>query len=1009
VTVTPGEDDTDNNFVEEQLGTISGYVSEDTNNDDIGDLFLSGVTITLNGPGGVQTTTTDATGYYEFTGLVVGDYTVSEQDETLIDPDYVDVYDGDESNDGDANDGVLNQDDVIDVTLTPGEDDEDNNFVERFLPNLSITKVAGEPVAVGDGTYNISYTVMVSSIGKIGTTYNLSDTPKFDDDVVINSGSYSGQNSGSMNLTNGVSTTLANNQSIGASPAVHSYTVTFNVNLDFEDNIGDEEYTGCEGECDPEGGNKGLLNSATLSYDGNTEKDCDCEELPASVGNFVWEDKNANGIQNSGESGIQGVEVKLFDSNSNLIDTKFTGSMGEYLFVDLSPGDYYIEFVKPDGFESSPKNALGLPGDTKPTDSDASPTNGRTDSFTLSYGEAELDIDAGFYQLLSLGNFVWNDINNNGIFDNGESPIPGVSLTLWKDENGDNIPDVSTGKNTTTNPNGEYLFTELVEGDYVVVVNTSNFVFGNALVGFATSTGNNPTPDPDLNDTNNDDNGYDPGLNIGIISYAVTLSAGDEPTNDGDSDANSNLTVDFGFYRPASIGDFVWYDDDGNGIQDNNTDEQGINGVIVRLHDAITGNILQTTITSQSPLNPTEQGYYLFGGLAPGDYYISFETPANHIITDFNEGENSYIDSNIDGTYGIGTTGLISLNPGDMRTDIDAGFYLSAKVGDYVWKEIPTDDSNGALENIQDATDIGVNNVLVKLINNTTGLVVDTQLTHTNPDTGEDGYYMFTGVKASQYYIELDTVGVTGLIPAQNYTQYTYVTPNQGFDDKLDSDIVDFFEHRTLVFTVEPADCIDNIDIGFKNMEIILPVEYELFTGRHNEVRDINELTWVTASEINNDYFEVFRKFENGNWSIIGEVEGVGSSLERETYHFDDENIEKEGVYYYRLNQIDYNGSATLSDQISINVQRKGVVVTNIYPNPASYYLNVNISTKDSDVVSARIFDSKGRLLKQVVNNLEIENQTTLNVDVQDYSAGSYFIEVLVGKQLFNHKFIIVK
>ena len=107
---------------------------------------------------------------------------------------------------------------------------------------MKITKVASTPVAVGDGTYDISYTVTVSSLGGVGTTYNLSDTPRFDDDVIINSGSFSGQNNGPMNLTNGVPTTLATNEVIGASAAMHTYTVTFNVSLDLDDDVGDNEY-----------------------------------------------------------------------------------------------------------------------------------------------------------------------------------------------------------------------------------------------------------------------------------------------------------------------------------------------------------------------------------------------------------------------------------------------------------------------------------------------------------------------------------------------------------------------------------------------------------------------------------------------------------------------------------------------------------------------------------------------------------------------------------------------
>ena len=139
-----------------------------------------------------------------------------------------------------GNNGLLN---TAELT-NDGETKEDCDCED--LPELKITKVASAPVAVGDGTYNISYTVTVSSLGGAGTTYDLSDTPKFDDDVIINSGSFSGQNSGSMNLTSGVSTTLATNQSIGASPAEHTYTVTFNVALDLDDNIGDNEYDPCD-------------------------------------------------------------------------------------------------------------------------------------------------------------------------------------------------------------------------------------------------------------------------------------------------------------------------------------------------------------------------------------------------------------------------------------------------------------------------------------------------------------------------------------------------------------------------------------------------------------------------------------------------------------------------------------------------------------------------------------------------------------------------------------------
>ncbi|MEL6391095.1 MAG: carboxypeptidase regulatory-like domain-containing protein, partial [Bacteroidota bacterium] len=129
----------DNNFVEEQLGSISGVVLEDTDNDDIGDTPIEGVEITLtdDDSGETITTTTDENGEYIFEGLEPGDYTVTFQDESEIDEDFVDVFDGDESPE-DGNDGVDDlDDDTIAVTLEPGEDDEDNNAVEEQLGTIS--------------------------------------------------------------------------------------------------------------------------------------------------------------------------------------------------------------------------------------------------------------------------------------------------------------------------------------------------------------------------------------------------------------------------------------------------------------------------------------------------------------------------------------------------------------------------------------------------------------------------------------------------------------------------------------------------------------------------------------------------------------------------------------------------------------------------------------------------------------------------------------------------------
>jgi len=179
----------------------------------------------------------------------------------------------------------------------------------------------------------------------------------------------------------------------------------------------------------------------------------------------------------------------------------------------------------------------------------------------------------------------------------GEPGIEGVTLVLWTDDDNDGLPDTNTGVTTETAADGTYEFTELAAGNYVIQIPLTNFGPGGALEGMENSTGNDPTPDPDDDNINDDDNGIFVN-GVGIINLAATLTLDEEPINDGDTDPNTNLTVDFGFFDPstqptpmptpdtsdlAAIGNFVFFDTDQDGLQD--PDEEGVAGVIVVLEE----------------------------------------------------------------------------------------------------------------------------------------------------------------------------------------------------------------------------------------------------------------------------------------------------------------------------------------------------------------------------------------------------------------------------------------
>ena len=254
---------------------------------------------------------------------------------------------------------------------------------------------------------------------------------------------------------------------------------------------------------------------------------------------------------------------------------------------------------------------------------------------------SNLTIDFGFYNSVSLGNYVWLDIGssgqvgatgfNNGRVDAGENGIPGVNMELYYDTNASGLFDAGDQfiSTTTTNASGLYLFTNLsptksANTAYLVVISGTNFCLGGALFGDANSTGSVGGN----SDVNNQDHGLektggDQGCGDVVASTPVSVTVGDEPINDDDTDPNSNLTLDFGFWPflnvndvEVSIGDLVWYDVNNDGIAA--PAEVGVDGVAVELYQDTNAsggyNAGDTLIDSVPTANG---GLYFFGGLTP--------------------------------------------------------------------------------------------------------------------------------------------------------------------------------------------------------------------------------------------------------------------------------------------------------------------------------------------------------------------------------------------------------
>ena len=214
---------------------------------------------------------------------------------------------------------------------------------------------------------------------------------------------------------------------------------------------------------------------------------------------------------------------------------------------------------------------------------------------------------------------------------------------------------------------GQYLFTFLPPGEYIVWVDASNFLPGGALYGLANSPGET---DPD-NDINDDDNGVMLGAPFGgVASKALTLTAGGEPINDGDNSEYTNLTIDFGFTPGVAIGNRVWCDTDSNGRL--NGSETGPAGVTVQLY-GLGGD--GTAYTADDPLVAQQTtgsgGYYTFLSVAQGSYYVAvvkasvpaqcglMSSPGGGDNPDADDEDAQGGDDGVPGTFGSPIEGLV--------------------------------------------------------------------------------------------------------------------------------------------------------------------------------------------------------------------------------------------------------------------------------------------------------------------------------------------------------------
>ncbi|HMQ69177.1 MAG TPA: T9SS type A sorting domain-containing protein [Ignavibacteria bacterium] len=256
-----------------------------------------------------------------------------------------------------------------------------------------------------------------------------------------------------------------------------------------------------------------------------------------------------------------------------------------------------------------------------------------------------------------------------------------------------------------------------------------------------------------------------------------------------------------------------------------------------------------------------------------------------------------------------------------------------------------------------------------------------------------DGSSMFAGgvsLYKYQNHGDLDTLAAIGHIDDVYLTATMFVDPRYfdgGFGDAL------------------------NALVGWVTSNDPLPVELTSFvaTTTGNDV----DLSWSTASEINNSEFEIERSATEGEWTKIGAVAGNGTTTSPNSYSYSDKGLAT-GSYNYRLKQIDFNGNFeyfNLANEINVGVPQDFKLSQN-YPNPFNPTTKIEYSLPNDGFTVLTVFDNSGREVSRLVNEFKTSGYYTVSFDGSSLSSGSYFYRLEVkGNSDFTQvkKMILVK
>jgi hypothetical protein len=239
------------------------------------------------------------------------------------------------------------------------------------------------------------------------------------------------------------------------------------------------------------------------------------------------------------------------------------------------------------------------------------------------------------------------------------------------------------------------------------------------------------------------------------------------------------------------------------------------------------------------------------------------------------------------------------------------------------------------------------------------------------------------------HFVAADNLHINNLIP-------TYIesggTPIAGIEMDFDGDLRN----------------VSKPDIGADEINgIVVPVELVSFTAEAENQKVI--LRWTTATELNNNGFEIQRKVAESDFATVGFVRGEGTTTNQREYSYIDKDL-VDGKYFYRLKQVDYNGTYEYSNEIEVDVRSlNDYALEQNYPNPFNPATTIGYVLKEKTTAKLILLNAIGEEVVVLVNEEQGKGYHKVDFNAANLPSGVYFYQLKAGEFTTVKKMILLK